>query len=213
MSAVKEQGERVGPRVMMAPWLPLALLESIRMHDRPREVLEDEDLAASLPRRLGLTGVIETRIHRYEEEARRGRDVPVEEVLDLLRLVMRRPDAEPILRDAGAQVARRHFGGSTPRRSFRLLPRAARTAAVRRSVRAMLRRVVGPGRLEVTGWPLRARITDALTARADPGGTACVLYSAALEELVHLHTGSRPQVGHNRCAVHGEPCCEWMAMA
>src|SRR5690606_9092655 len=52
------------------PLLPLALLEAVRTRDKPREVLEDEDLAASLPRRLGLTSVVESQIRRYEEAVR-----------------------------------------------------------------------------------------------------------------------------------------------
>ena len=58
--------------------LPLALLQSTRSHDRPGEVLEDEDLSASLPRRLGLSGVIESQIQRYETAARSGKRVPPE---------------------------------------------------------------------------------------------------------------------------------------
>ena len=52
--------------------LPLAILESVRTHDRPAEVLEDEDLTISLPRRLGLTGVIETQIYRYQAAQKAG---------------------------------------------------------------------------------------------------------------------------------------------
>src|SRR5690606_24631288 len=66
-------------RATVTPALPLALLEAMRVHDRPREVLEDEDLTISLPRRLGLTGVIESQIHRYEEARRRKQAVPADE--------------------------------------------------------------------------------------------------------------------------------------
>jgi len=64
MAQVESQRTTDRPAALVAPLLPLVLLESVRAHDRPREVLEDEDLAASLPRRLGLTGVVETQIPR-----------------------------------------------------------------------------------------------------------------------------------------------------
>ena len=77
----------------VVPVLPLALLEAVRAHDRPDEVLEDENLAVSLPRRLGLSDVVLTQIQRYEADVQSGRRVPLPELIDLLRLVLRRPDA------------------------------------------------------------------------------------------------------------------------
>ena len=112
------------PEATIAPALPLALLESIRAHDRPSEVLEDEDLTTSMPRRLGLTDVIDSQIRRYREDGRRG--VPLTEVADLFRLVLRRPDAEAIMRGAGANHRREQFSAGNPR-ALRDQPRPART--------------------------------------------------------------------------------------
>ena len=75
--------------------LAVALLEATRSHDRPDEVLEDEDITISMPRRLGLSGVVETQIQRYETAVREGRRLPLDEFVNLLKLVLRRPDAEP----------------------------------------------------------------------------------------------------------------------
>ncbi|MEX0907356.1 MAG: hypothetical protein WD054_03415, partial [Gemmatimonadota bacterium] len=91
---------------------PIALLESVRSHDRPGEVLEDEQFAESLPRRLGLTGIVETQIRRYEDARRAGRQVQLDEVAGLIRLVLRRPDADAILREAGQRAARWHCRNS-----------------------------------------------------------------------------------------------------
>ncbi|MGH7447075.1 MAG: hypothetical protein ACRELT_05925, partial [Longimicrobiales bacterium] len=108
---MSHQEANVKPRLdgSVSAAFPLALLESVRSHDRPGEVLEDEDLTISLPRRLGLTGVIETQIFRYEAAQKAGRDVPLHEVMSLIRLVMRRPDSEPILRETGQRMARWYF--------------------------------------------------------------------------------------------------------
>lgn len=214
MSAAPDQNRSGRPQGAVPPVLPLSLLESIRAHDRPREVLEDEDLAVSLPRRLGLTGVVESQIQRYEEAARKGRSIPVDEVLDLFRLVLRRPDAEPILREAGARIAQRHFRRlpAPAVAALGVLPRAAVSAAARRSARSLLRRLVGPGRVEVGRRSLEARVRRPLTAQVDDSGTACVLFAAALEELVSLYTKTRPQLVHSRCEARGDDCCQW-AMA
>lgn len=49
----------------MTPVFPLILLETMRDMDRPEEYLEGEDVAVSMPRRLGLSDVIYTQIHRF----------------------------------------------------------------------------------------------------------------------------------------------------
>lgn len=197
----------------VAPMLPLALLESIRSHDRPPEVLEDEDLSTSLPRRLGLTDVVGSRIRDYEDADRDGWAIPAEEVADLLRLVLRRPDAEMILCDAGALVARwfhRRTRGIVP---VRLLPGPLRRRRAARAARRMLRRIAGGGRVTVVRRPLRLQITGALTAELDANGYACTVYTGALEELYSFYSRKRPTVRHSCCATQGQSCCEWMLPA
>lgn len=199
------------PEATVGPWLPLALLESIRAHDRPRTVLEDEDLTASLPRRLGLTGVIEAQIQRYQEAARRGRKVAVGEVVDLVRLVLRRPDAEPILHDAGVRLAERQFE-RLPLPSATLidvLPRAARNALLRRAGKRLLKRVAGPAQIEMDRWPEHARVTNSLLVEAESGRSACTLYAAAFERLIALYTDQRSSVSHTYCAAWSDDACEW----
>lgn len=194
----------------VSPVLPLALLRAMRAHDRPDEVLEDEDLTVSLPRRLGLTDVIETQIRRYEELGRRG--VPVAEVVDLLRLVLRRPDADAILRDAGRQVARDYLQGvaTATAAAARVLPTPARAATLRAATRRMLRRLVGRGALEVSSKPLTVRISDAITALAGVTGPACAFYASAIEELASAYTRVQKAAHHDRCAARGDDACEWI---
>jgi hypothetical protein len=187
-------------RGTVAPVLPLALLESIRDHDRPGEVLEDEDLSASLPRRLGLTGVVEGQIHKYEQAYRRGRRVPAAEVLNLMRLLLRRPDAEEILRQAGHQIARRHFHGVPGAwvGMLRLLPRRMAFISIRRSARRMLRRIVGAGEVHVVGRPLSLRAANLLGASGDEADAVAHVCTGALEELVELYL-------HERATLRREP--------
>lgn len=195
---------------MVAPMLPLALLESIRAHDRPHEVLEDEDLSASLPRRLGLTNVVGSRIREYEQANRGGWTVPAEEVADLLRLVLRRPDAGAILHDAGAGVARWHHRRTRGLVPVRLLPRRLRRAAAGRAARRMLRRIVGAGRVSVLRRPLRVRISGGLIAELYGNGQICTLYTGALQELASIYRHDRAGVSHSRCTTQTESVCEWL---
>jgi predicted hydrocarbon binding protein len=189
----------------------LAVLESVRAHDRPIEVLEEEDLASSLPRRLGLTGVVESQIHRYKLAQKRREKIPAEDVVNLLRLVLRRPDAEGILREAGYELARHQgrrflyrFAGLA-----RVLPDAIRTRLAIRIVQRLMRRIGGGAALKVEPDPFRVEVSNALTARADETGTACVIYSAAIEEAAHHALGRRPVVQHVACAARGHEACVW----
>lgn len=202
--AAQEPGEGFRPD------LPLAILESVRHHDRPMEVLEDEDLTASLPRRLGLTGVVESQIHRYRIARKRRERVSAEDVADLLRLVMRRPDCEPILREAGHDLARHHHRKILYRLSAlaRGLPEGIGSWVAQRSVNALMRRIGGPG-FRTRRHPFRVEGHGVVTALADPHGVACVLYAAAVEEAYHQATGRRPAVTHPECEAKGGERCLW----
>jgi predicted hydrocarbon binding protein len=191
--------------------LPVALLEATRSHDRPGEVLEDEDVSVSLPRRLGLSGVIETQIQRYETAVRAGRRIPLDEFINLLKLVLRRPDAEPILREAGARVAARHFEKSPGfyKAVVRTMPRAIGFVLLARSARNLLRNITGTDHVDVRSKPLVAQLHQSAVARIEPAGMSCALYGAAFEEIVSLYVGKKARMAHTRCEINGGSVCEW----
>lgn len=194
----------------VAASFPLALLESIRSHDRPGEVLEDEDLTISLPRRLGLTGVIETQIFRYESARKAGRAVPVDEVMSLIRLVMRRPDAEPILRETGQRMARWHYRRA-PELWLRVLHRAPVRLGMRSARRSAARalRAIEIGEHVTSTGPFTIRISDCATALLDETGTGCTLPTGLIEEQLLLSTGKPRRVRHTCCLARGDELCEW----
>jgi hypothetical protein len=189
---------------------PLALLQSVRAHDRPGEVLEDEEFSVSLPRRLGLTGVVETQIRRYETAQRAGRPVPLSEAMGLFRLVMRRPDAEPILRETGQRVARWHFR-HTPELWRALLHRGPAALALRSARRAALRvlRALNAGTALAAAKPFTITVTDCTMARLPESGTACLLFTGMIEEQILLYTGTARPVVHVQCTAAGAAVCEW----
>jgi hypothetical protein len=191
--------------------LPLALLQSTRAHDRPVEVLEDEDLTVSLPRRLGLSGVIESQIRQYEAAAKGGKRVSAEEFNNLLKLVLRRPDAEAILRETGTRVAQRQFERASPTvlKLLRILPRAATYAAIRNAATRLLRNISGNPGITVSGKPMLARMNNPQTAMMEPAGVACSLYAAAFEEIASCYLGRKANVAQVHCATNGGDYCEW----
>lgn len=195
---------------LVVPALPLALLESVRASDRPGEVLEDEDLTVSLPRRLGLTGVVDAQIRRYEAARQWTRSVPHSELISLYRLVLRRPDASRILFEAGRSLAGMRFE-RTPAAAataLRVLPRVAILGTVRRVCRRLLRSIGSDRRIDVRK-PLIVRIDHAEIATLDGDGTACRVYTGLFEELTELYTGADATVEHTACMAKGAPACEW----
>ncbi|CAN5829716.1 hypothetical protein BH23GEM9_BH23GEM9_37110 [soil metagenome] len=206
------QGANAEPRfegVVVAAF-PLALLESVRSHDRPGEILEDEDLTVSLPRRLGLTVVFETQIQRYENAQRTGTTVSLNEVMSLFRLVLRRPDAETILRETGQRVARWAFSRA-PAAWTAVLRRSPHTLALRSARRAAVRtlRKLNAGKRVEAAKPFTITAADSLTAQIDESGAACTLFTGMFEEQLLLYTGSHRRVTHSHCMARSDDVCAW----
>jgi bacteriochlorophyll 4-vinyl reductase len=194
----------------VAAVFPLALLESVRSHDRPGEILEDEDLSVSLPRRLGLTGVVETQIQRYESAQRTGRPVSLNEVMSLFRLVMRRPDAEPILRETGQRIARWLFRRN-PGLWIAVLHRVPTGLSMRaaRGATARSLRTLRAGTRVDAAKPFTITVAECVTARIEDSPPACTLFTGMIEEQLLLYTGGAVRVAHVRCSGNGAPACEW----
>jgi hypothetical protein len=210
---MSQHGANAEPRFegTVAAAFPLALLESVRAHDHPGEVLEDEDLTVSLPRRLGLTGVVETQIQRYEVAQRTGRTIPLGEAMSLFKLVMRRPDAEPILREPGQRVARWTVR-NTPSVWVALLHRGPARLALRTARRAAaraLRRLRAGSRVDAAK-PFTITVADCVTTRIDDSGSGCALFTGMIEEHLLFYTGRTMRVLHASCASEGGSVCEWV---
>lgn len=183
----------------------------MRDMDRPDELLEGEDLTASMPRRLGLSDVVYLQIHRFREETKKKRPQSSNTVLDLMRLVIRRPDCDEIFEEAGRRVARRAWEekSGAARRWVRLLPSGMRMHAAARGARRLIGQLAGTAELRVQGRPFLVRLDGSLTSIADPGGAACAFYTGVVAELMTQYSG-RPQAAtHPRCAARGGGPCEW----
>ena len=175
----------------------------MRDHDFPAEVLQDEDLSVTLPRRFGLSGVVDKEIKRYRKVGRRRRRIPAREFEGLVGLVARRPDAKDVFFDVGRSLApmqrRPLWSWTTPER---------RIAAVRDRVARRLRGVFGGNFISVRRGSPALEAIDRLLAEADPGGGACSLVTGCMQEAID-QAGLLAQASHVACVVRGEEACRW----
>jgi hypothetical protein len=192
----------------------LTLLEVLRSQDRPEEVLQDEDVSVTMPRRLGLSEVVDRQIRSYQEAVKKRRRMTDDEMRDLVRLVVRRPDAEDVFRVAGHQLA---IGGDgRPSRSARLgpmLPRRLAFALARRSVRRRLRALFGRRVGGFAPGPFALEGRSLIFIETDPGGDACHFVSGLCQVLIERAVSGEHQVVHAQCESRGDAVCRWTVTA
>lgn len=183
----------------------LRLLEALRDQDLPAELLEDEDPSRTMPRRFGLSEVVDRQIRAFQEDARKGARLTDEEVNDLFRFVLRRPDGRDVFRHVGRSLA----DPGSSRGVSRILPRGLRFASARSKVRKRLKYLFGrpiggfaPGRFSIEGRSL-------LFVESDPSGEACHLLVGFCQSLVERVTGEPVTVQHTLCQGRGDALCRW----
>ncbi len=190
--------------------LPLSLLEAVRNLDTPVEDGLDllaEDIVA---RRLGLSNTVAAQIVRYREAAERNGGVGDDELVSVLRLVGRRPDATLVFADAGRRAARyaiQASGRSTRalvKVSPRFLGRTLASRAVRRLAAAYFR-----GQVAADGGDAVVRMSRPLSMSAMPDGAACGFYGAAYGELFRSLADFEGTLAHERCEGRGDADCRW----
>lgn len=194
--------------------LPLSLLEAIRNLDTPVEDGLDELAEEIAVRRLGLSPTVAAQIHRYRAAAEREGTVELDEVVSVVRLVGRRPDAPLVFADAGRRAAR--YAARSRGRSARTLAKVSPTALARRvSVRAVARlaRDVFGGELAAPAGGTEVRMADPLSILAMPDGTACTFYGSAYGELLRSLAAFEGAMLHERCRGRGDDACVWRSAA
>lgn len=192
--------------------VPLSLLEAVRDIDRPVDQHETEFVDELRNKRLGLSETVYSQITRYKEAVRRNRRTPQEETTGLARLIGRRPDAEPVFREAGRYLARAMYltVPAHTRGMLRLLPGlVARPIAVRRAKKLATR--YWNGRLRRVGGVLLLDVPRPATLDTAAASIGCTFYESSLRELMMLLIGAIGPVEHVRCSSRGEGTCEWRA--
>ncbi len=182
----------------------LTLLEVIQMRDRPSEFFEEEDTSITMPRRLGLSDVVERQVRNYQEEVKRGRKISDGEFSNLVGLVIKRPDSEEVLFECGKRLASSPSG-----RRSRFMPRRMAVAFARRHVRRRLKALFGRriGGFAGGGFTMEGRAL--LFMQADPGGDACLLVSGLCSAVLGATIQGAPAVQHLACEARGDAFCRW----
>jgi hypothetical protein len=194
--------------------IPLSLLEAIRNLDTP---LEDglEELAEEIvARRLGLSPTVAAQIQRYHEVADREVGVALDEVISVIRLVGRRPDAALAFADAGRRAAR-YAARASGRPAWTMLRKSPPGWSQRLALRAAAKVAKGVfgAELRTGGSMPEVSMVDPLSIRALPDGPACIFYGAAFGELLRWLAGFEGTMLHERCHVRGDDLCLWRGVA
>ena len=196
---------KVSGRPRVHAEVALRLLEILKSQDVPPEVFEDENLTVTMPRRLGLSDVVERQIRTYRHDTRKGVRLRDQEIHDLFRLVARRPDADEIFLLLGRKLAGEEESSWWRRR----MPVRVRLALARRRVTHRLktlfgRRLGGFGRgsFTVEGRSL-------LFFEVDSGGDACALVTGLCASVLEQVTGKGATVSHTLCQSRDDALCRW----
>ncbi|MDH3205892.1 MAG: hypothetical protein OEO79_04730 [Gemmatimonadota bacterium] len=195
-----------GPRRVQAV-VALRLLEVIRDRDLPGEILEDEDPSRTIPRRFGLSDVVERQIRTHKADARKGVRLSDVEVSDLFRFVIRRPDGDQVFEQVGRLLA----ASETPKRWGRILPKRAQFAIARSATRRRLKRLFGRAIGGFARGPFVIEGRALFFIQADPGGDACHLLSGFCSEVIEQTLGGTVRVAHAQCQSRGDALCRWEA--
>ena len=210
--SVPQVNDRPEPdsRRRVAAIVGLTLLEVLRDQDLPKEVLEAENPSVTMPRRLGLSDVIDRRIRAYREEVRRRGRMSDEELGDLIRLVIRRPDSSEVLYRAGRLLSARRRSKLSGANGF--FPTTLRFALARRAVRRRLRRLFGRGLVSFSPGPFTMETKGNVLIASAPDGDACHLVTGLAECVLQRHIGSRTRLAHDQCQARQDPFCRWSVL-
>jgi hypothetical protein len=194
--------------------IPLSLLEAIRNLDTPVEDGLEELAEEIVVRRLGLSPTVAAQIQRYRQAADKRTGIELDEVVSVLRLVGRRPDAPLVFADAGRRAAR--YAARSKARPARTLARMSPSRVGRRialGAAARLAREVFGGELQARSQGSEVSMPDPLSILALPDGAACAFYGSAYGELLRSLTSFEGAMLHEQCRSRGGAACVWRSAA
>jgi hypothetical protein len=202
----------VTPSETVHSLVPQSLLEAIRNLDTPLDDGLSELAGEMIAKRLGLSVTVAQQIERHREQAQHHGTVPADEVIQIFRLIGRRPDATLVYADAGRRAARyaaRSMGVGT-RLLLRTSPRPLRRKLGVRAAGRLAHQLLGL-ELESQGQRPRVELAESMATEAGFPGTGCYFYSAILAELLRVTSGFEGAMVHERCLGRGDQRCVWRA--
>lgn len=189
-------------RRRVAASVALALLEVIQQQDHPAEIFEDENVAQTMPRRLGLSEVVDRQVRMYREHPRRK--LTDSELAELMRLVLRRPDSPEVFFEVGGRLAQGTAGSG-----IRVWPRGLRLLLLKRRISRRLNRLFGRRIGAFGGGVFTLEGSSLPFVQVDPGGDACHLVAGFCQHCLREALGTEVLVVEQACQSRGDSLCRW----
>lgn len=180
------------------------MLEALRAVDRPGEMLENEIIARTIPRRFGLSEVVERQIELYQEYARQGMKLTDDELAEFINLVKKRPDAARVFFEMGAHLANELL----PSRK-RWLPRSRRLILVKRAIERTLARLFGQRVGGFVSGPFSLEMSASPFVQLDSSGDACELITGFCQRGLRRVVDKEATVVKVSCETKGARSCKW----
>jgi hypothetical protein len=205
--ALDTSGVSSSGKSRVAAVVGLSLLEVIRALDLPTEVLAAEDPTQTMPRRLGLSDVVDQQIRLFREQVRRKERISDQRTQDLFQLVLRRPDSE----EAFFQVGDLRAGNDRPPTGLkRLYPEKGLYSLSRRQVRKRFKTLFGRHIGGFAHGPFTLEAKGHFLLDLDPGGDACALISGLSQAILSRNLRRRLEVSHISCETLKQDLCRWV---
>ncbi len=199
-------GIRPGGRGRVSSVVGLSLLEGIRALDLPTEVLASEDPTQTMPRRLGLSDVVDQQIRLFREQVRKRERITDQQVQDLFHLVLRRPDSEEAFLKVGELLA----GDTNPLKGLgRFYPERALYSLARRKTGKRIRSLFGRPIGAFAHGPFTLEAKGHFLLDLDPGGDACELVTGLSRSILSRYLRRRIEVRHTSCEALKHDICRW----
>ena len=183
----------------------LRLLEVVRDRDLPTELLEEEDPARTIPRRLGLSDVVDRQIRTYGDDVQKGVHLTDQGITDLFTLVNRRSDSDEVFFNTGRELVEVHF----PFRWGRVFPESIQYMFARTYLSWHLKHLFGRRILSFAEGPLNVEVQGLFFEGGDPEGSTCYLISGICQRILEQIGHRSAEVGHTLCQARGDDRCRW----
>ena len=181
----------------------LRLLEVVRDRDLPTELLEEEDPARTIPRRLGLSDVVDRQIRTYGDDVQKGVRLTDQGITDLFTLVNRRSDSDEVFLNTGRELVEVHF----PFRWGRVFPESIQYMFARTYLSWHLKHLFGRHVLTFAEGPLNVEVQGLFFEGGDPEGSTCYLISGICQRILEQIGHRSAEVGHTLCQARGDDRC------
>ena len=183
----------------------LRLLEVLRDRDLPSEILEEEDPAQTIPRRLGLNNAVERQIRAYGDDVRKGVRLTDKGTTALFTLVNRRSDSDEVFFSTGRELVKVR----SPFRWGQVLPTSFQYMFARTFFGWYLKHLFGRHIVGLAEGPFNVEAQGLFFREGDPKGKVCHFISGICQGILEQIGNGSAEVEHSLCQALGDDRCRW----